>query len=624
MIRLKNWMRFRGEFELKLTSGAYIITAKDLQDTERSNYLGKSSLPAAIRWCLDGVQPRREKRTLDQLISDGEDSMEVILEFSNGAFISRKKKRGHSADLEVRLGTRTGRGEKSQELVNEILGISADDRLTTCWAEQGEIKSIIRLTSTKLTEQVEEWLGLENLVKAGEHAEEQFRNLYEQLEYQQRVVTQLVADGCSDGEFEELAQTVEEEAHRILGLEKKAQNLLCEWEIYNKRKHVTELIRMRNEKQLEAEELAKDLKEVKEDLKLRDDLEKARERKVLLENEWKDRKSIAQGQFGGDCPVSEFECPIKEEINKDREANQSRANSTYDDLQVQRKLVSELELKREVEKKLLWEQKLLRGRYERIKAEEKSIVDALVTLNEVALSEGDLPPETVTIDRTALNEATKELEQKRIAREKLPAAQSKLENLKHQLKEHEAAATILGPEGVRKKVVERTVEAIWREASTRLLSAGIGLSLIPMWGRETGTIESNCRRCGKAFPSSTKIKICERCGNARGMKVRHEFSTQLSDYSGAAEDLAGFGLRVAVYNWLKATKGFDWTIGLFDEPASALDPYHRRALGTHILKLLGQSFDQVFLISHTREVFTGIPNQILVMGDGKWSKIQVV
>ncbi len=617
-IRLRNWMRFRGEFELPLTQGVYAITAQDSEDPERSNYLGKSSIPAAIRWCLEGKQPRDEYRTLDQLISNGQDEMQVDVEFSDGTWISRYKKRGKSADLLVN----DSRGEKAQLLIDPLFGISIEDRLTTCWAEQRELSSLVRLKSTPLTEMVESWLGTEKLVEAESHALELLRKAQTDCEAAQRHVIQLTADGCSDEEWSELCQEHGRVSNEIQELEQKAKKVSVEAAHWVERKKYTDLLGQREELRQEIERDRKSISHPQEDPKLvLLHIEASEDRGEKLAKS-RSLRLVHESGFDGQCPVSTLKCPAKAQINADRETLRKKSVEAKAEFLRADKDFTELDTKLQAIKSQKEAARYLEKRIEEKTAQLEAMDKKLDTFEEDgidALEEDETYPTAIEIDRTELNELRATMEQKHRARKALPEARKLLEQTKQALKEHLAACSVLGPEGARRKVVENTVESIWSDATNRLQSSGIDLTLTPSWSRETGMVANQCE-CGWVFGSS---KTCNQCGKARGKKTRHEFTTLLSNRSGAAEDLAGFALRVAAFQWLKVQRDVNWSICLLDEPTAQMDRFHRRALGTHIIKLLGNTFEQGFVISHTGGILESVHQKIQITGDGQWSRVEV-
>ena len=66
----------------------------------------------------------------------------------------------------------------------------------------------------------------------------------------------------------------------------------------------------------------------------------------------------------------------------------------------------------------------------------------------------------------------------------------------------------------------------------------------------------------------------------------HRLDIELSDRSGAAEDLAGAAFQLSASAWLRSERNSAWSVALLDEPFSQLDAGNRRAFATHLAAML--------------------------------------
>lgn len=639
-LRLRNFMRFRGEHELTLGPGVWAIIARDEGDLERSNYLGKTALVNAIRWCLEGRVVREEHRVLDEMISYGEGEVAVEIELSDGTFVSRSKKRGKSAELYVSwtgdIGLGEASGEKAQPLIDDRLGISRDDRSTTCFADQGELSSLVRMKSTPLTETVEGWLGTAALVRAGEICEDRLSRVAVSAQRAEEEVRSLETAAGTPEARATLEQRIGELERDLAAEETALREAKRELALYDQRKRCRE----------HADEIERVTREIEEDRKsisdhvipetLKADLNA--KTAILLKLKWEQGElgKLTAGRFDGKCPVSPgFVCPARTEID-DRKVENVRL------WELKTKDVRESEVEVGVAREALGEEEREARRQERIRvrieemekqvASRRSKVEDFATRGVLPLEDGpdgELPgepeiPETTYTLKRDLEDARRSREDREKAASELPTARLALSRLSESLRAHRAALAVLGPEGARRRAVERSVSAIWSDASRRLRDAGVSLEVSADWGRETGSPAKNCPECGTAFGSSARIKSCPRCGATRGLAVKHEFRTRLSHRSGAADDMGGFALRLAAFSWKKAREGFDLSFGFFDEPAASMDRAHRRAMGTHLLRLVaGSELDQVLVISHDSGFLDACPRRIMVTGRGQWSSVEV-
>jgi hypothetical protein len=100
------------------------------------------------------------------------------------------------------------------------------------------------------------------------------------------------------------------------------------------------------------------------------------------------------------------------------------------------------------------------------------------------------------------------------------------------------------------------------------------------WSREGDDLATVCEACGTAFPKSRKVKECARYGGARGPNLIEKLELDLSDRSGAAEDLVGGAMQFAAAAWLRRERGVAWSTAFLDEPFGSLDEAHRRGLAS--------------------------------------------
>ena len=92
---------------------------------------------------------------------------------------------------------------------------------------------------------------------------------------------------------------------------------------------------------------------------------------------------------------------------------------------------------------------------------------------------------------------------------------------------------------------------------------------------------------------------------------------QLSDRSGAAEDLAGLWLQRAAFEWLRARRSSPWRSMVLDEPFGALDAAHRRVVVAEVARMARESGEQLLVVSHQPGVLESLPGRIVVRGDGR-------
>lgn len=649
-VRITNFGPFQGEHELELGPGCYGVTARHVDNPQRSNGLGKSFFAASIRWALDGKKVEG-KDSLDELISEGSDHMAVELEFSCSAYLSRSKKRGKSTFLELVIvdreaGDKTLLGDDAQEyLERHVLGISAEDRESTCWALQKELDTLLRLPSGLLTKMMEGWLGddLVKLVDAGERVGEL---LGAKVKEHQRAVEDLARLEAGKKDVEALIAGVEEQQVLLDVAEQEYELAVEEEKKYERRKGVTNRVD-------EYARVGAELTSAEKATIAVPDVEKSEKEADEKRREYVEAKAVAEkadaehrrlgvlsrGEFDGACPVSKgFECPAKADINARSELHRQRyqdaAKAASRTNTVASALSGELQeatARHSFAKGKVAERERLNGRIAALQERVAELEDYLMNAQKAGLEplkHGENPPTRPNRPSQAfLVAAKRELEEARKVEAALPVARRRVEETAAVVRAHRLAAELLGPAGARRVLLKGAVDGVELEANTRLAEAGVPLSVRAAWGRETKDLAEQCPACGAAFPKSARVKQCERCGSPRGLKLTNEFRWRPSWSSGSGLDLAGLGLRVAGFRFLKETRGVPWSVAVLDEPTAQMDESMRRAVAAGIRKLLVGTFEQALITAHDQSTVESCDKRIVITGYGAEpvrSKIEVV
>jgi DNA repair exonuclease SbcCD ATPase subunit len=174
------------------------------------------------------------------------------------------------------------------------------------------------------------------------------------------------------------------------------------------------------------------------------------------------------------------------------------------------------------------------------------------------------------------------------------------------------------------QAVKETVLANIEQLANKMLeSADIPLRVEFSWSQETKGLAKVCD-CGVAFPDSKRVKSCPACKVPRGNATTHKLQIELSNTSGAAEDLGGLSLGIGAALWLRARRGIRWSCAFIDEPFGALDFHNKDALGTHVLGMLSQSFSSAFVVAHDRSILSSMPSRVEIVSGPNGSRIRRV
>lgn len=686
LLQLTNWLRYEGTHVLELEPTIYGVTARQVDDPERSNWIGKSSLLEAIAFVLTGWH---RWPTEDAWITRGQKAGGVNARLSDGTQIERQRKKS----TQLTVTTPDGRilnNEHAQKEIDQRVGLGQDDFFATCFFKQKDLARLIKAKPAERLEIVRGWLALEPVVYAesfvrtrmearlgaSNRAAELFGGYVKRLELMRQEIPGAYVAGESvdfaawNGaqEREELAANEHARAVEAQAAKQKAANDGIErWEhdatgaarrvkvgrlIEEARakleaaqdQHRIELeehARLGREHELEAEQAKAH--------KLRQPQLQAAEREAMVvfrarQTEAAQKKQLAEGAFDGRCPVAGIECPATAAINAPRKRNQELfelANAAVREA----RLAHDQANKAQVEVELI-----LAGR----KRAEEQIAKQWGVAEDwrAAIARGDAAIAALSAEHLALEPAAKRIERDgqpvrrpvvdtrpaweavrvatnatQLARrmrtdfaeweKERDAAGERMAELERELVGLRRALGILGKGGAQKAIAVGELRSIELAANGMLAGAGVDLSIMIRWGTPSTTLLTpSCDECGHIFQTS-KQKACPRCEAPRGPKIDDKLEVELSDRSGAAEDLAGIALQLAASAWLRARRGAAWAMVAIDEPFGALDVANARALAVHLAGMLTSgAFRQGFVIAHTPAAMDALPSRLQVTGTG--------
>jgi len=632
-IRVRNWKRFRGTFELELGPGTYAIVAEDEEDSDRSNWLGKSAIVEAVRFAMTG-KASSDDGTLDGLISHGEAEMAVDLEFSDSTFVSKSKERGKSvqtfAAVQELAGELEAHQAAAQEAIHEWLCLSAEDFDSTVYIGQKEARRFVDTDPADRTRLINGWLALSPLEVAAARAD--------------RRVAALVEEDRKLNEVEDRARG-EAERHDAEGMVQVVRGLELEVE---EEREALEAARARWRKAHESvEDRAKALMDKQQaDAHARTLLELEAAKKAALglkvvptkrseellagqraaiedcRRRVVKKRRLAAGDFDGQCPLMHAPCPASDEVLEKTKGNRRMLESAESSLAVAEQETAKTERalaqlrrdNREAETKI--------ERERRLKAEAERLRPAAERHRRCREEIPEEPPAEPS-DR-ALVLAEQALERALELCRELDAARERRAELARELGAWRAACAILGRQGAQRRISRSVLAQIEQGANGLLSRAGIPLQVRAEWGRPTQQMEDQCSRCGAPFPKSRKARQCEACGSDRGRKLDGKLHVATSSRSGATEDLGGVGFQLAAAAWLRRRRGSPLSTVFLDEPFGALDPHNRRGLAQALARVADIGFEQSFVIAHDRGILDALPRRIQVIGRGKWSEVRVV
>jgi len=650
-LQMSNWLCYRGEHSLELEPTVYAVCAERLDDPESSNWGGKTGLVESIRFALFGSH-RKDRE--DDWITHGEKQGGVRLTLSDTTTIERSRKRGKTTQLVVTLpdGGELTKAE-AQTAIETLIGLSEADALATCDFAQDALPFIVRTTPAKRMEIVGAWLELEPLERCEARMRDQMsecgQHLRQLLQNERGIGTQIVAianryelEGVIPQGPEAIAEQLQEmaeaaeETRRELSQEVRENDVkrdkLVKWnQAVGQAERYDLLV-------LEGKATAKRLAETWDsetdpDIQMKaDHAYREKIKKVGAARDERDKKQqLARGRFDGKCPVGDCPCPIADDLNAPREKNQKLLQKAVEDYaQLQNEALGLKETNDEIDERSRDAQHL-RQKLETMRLTASNLQPSKKLIVKIGNPPtGEEHPE----GRQAHEEAA--LKARELARDV-----ELIENLTKQLHEcrrdqaetreeleiMRRAVWLFGRDGAQRVAAELSLGQIESGAVELLRECAIDLSLRVQWGRtHSSKLADQCEGCGVGLPTSKRVKSCPDCGAERGSKVIPRLDIELSDRSGAADDLGGAAFQLSAGAWLRTERDTRWGVACIDEPFGKLDPPNRRQFATHLTAMLTghYGFQQAFIISHTQDTVDMLPAKILISADEDGSSPEVV
>ncbi len=625
-IRLKNFARFRGEHEIApLQPIAYAIVARDSSDETRSNYLGKSTLPVALRYALYGELPKQYE-TLDAVITNGEEEMSVEVELSDGTFISRDRKRGKWAKLSCTTpdGVEFNQ-EAAQEVIVRYVGLDLDNYDVCADVAQKKADRFSTMTSGQITDVVNGWVGLDRLIDAEDSAAKGLAQLTRELGLVEAEVQRFEWATPEEGERRKTAQrtaALEVESSSKLALETEQQAIEhARWVDHQQRAD-------RAHRLLESvTPLIKQLGELPTILPMT-----VSEEQQILTNRWSkleavtrevtNLRQVATGQFDGRCPVLPgFECPARSTINSSRQESLTLLNVTQNARTEAAHAHSEQQaVVSKLNGQVALQSRLMRD-IDRLEAERAALKGSIEYIDEHGS-----PPEQAPVHHR-VDTSPVELAKRAVKdwQEAVAARGDRMAEVERRRARVAALrVAVLALEQAQRRLSEGVVQRVERGANRRLERAGIDLRVEFHWGRETNRLATRCGKCGAEFPASQKVKTCQVCNAVRGPKIEPKLHLRFSARSGAVEDVTGVAITLSASRYIRERRGADWGVVVLDEVFTSLDSALRRGLTGHLNELMTDGFEQAFIVAHSKDVLDSLPGRIEIVGSGDWSTVRVV
>ena len=638
-VRVRNWKRYRGEHTVELTGGIYALVARDAENPDRSNWLGKSSFIEAVWYGLEGEVPSDD--TVDSVVSHGEDAMDVDLAFDDGTFVcrsrdvKRSKSTFHLTVPDGKGGELELVGDAAQAELDQRIGMGKKDLRATCFIRQKQMAKLLTDDPADVTAVINGWLSLAPVEKAAAAQSKivgEVEAVLERAAARHNAALAALSGMPPEAELraEEKRLLAIEEENRVAFAERAKQaearearaGEIAAWEAATER----QLRRGQAERDVVTAEQAQRayLQTAPDDQRLvalQGQLEECVRAEAEARAAEQRARPMAAGAFDGTCPVAGIDCPAVVVINGMRREGRARletargaAATAQERVQAARAAVTPC-------------QAAARRRGELAAAVDarKAVLARTPWQPDPGLRPEEIPAGPSLFDTEPVTNRLAEVKARLMRRAELEkeAAVGEREEV---VARDEAAVQRAGLKvlrGALRVIAQRACLVLEHGANARLASAGVDLRVGLDWGWPTQVLEVTCSSCGLAFPKSARVKKCERCQEPRGLKSDEKFHVRLSNKSGAAEDLAGVAIQLAAASWLRTARGGQWSVLVLDEPTSAMDRHNRAGFVANLRAVLGVEWGQAFVVSHDEQVLAALPQRIEIVAEGKWSKVSV-
>lgn len=595
-LSLVNWMCYRGSHSLDLPDGVIAVVGRHRRDARRSNWAGKTALLEAVRYGLYG---EHRFARLDDAITHGEESFEVRLVLSGGWSVSRRKRRAEPS-AQLLVVTPDGREISASKVaaaeLQGAVGMSPADFAATCWIGQKQASAFVVAAPAERFAKLKGWVDLGLLQSAEELAADELKKAEQAVVRlrAQRDAIEVRDVSLLDGEAvraEERAVRLKAERDQLAARMSRYGDLVSAWGAWKER---VELEREFSE--LRARAMREGLMEPVGLEPLEAEWREAVASRSRVESEVVDLKRRAVSGFDGKCPVDPtYRCPAGDELDARVRGSTSLLGEKSSLLKrlvgVESAARDAVSCARERER----ERAVLLRRRDQIKDRLVALAGAVEPTEPVPDLEGEFRDLSRRVEEAAAEaaRARAELDRELEVRWRLEEVSAKLAAEEARLERLREGREVLGRRGAQRRLAAAALDAIEQGANSLLRDAGIDLSVSLGWGDRQGKED--------------------------------RLMLELSDRSGAAEDLAGVALQLSAAAYVRSERGVPWATAFIDEPFGALDEANRRAFSQHLVSMLSgrYGFRQAFVVAHSDDVLDAMPRRLVVTATGRGAELRV-
>ena len=653
-LELDNWMHYKGHHRQDLGLGVHAVVAERVNNPDSSNWGGKTSFLLAIRFALFGDHTARVE---DDWIYEGEKFGMVSIGLDSGQRIERSRKLGKSTTLLLTEGGVDKRGDEAQKRIDEIVGLKLEDFDVSCFIGQKQMSKFVTMLPSERMRIVGEWFDLDKILQCEDAVSKRLIALVEkdvQFAQRQAVVGELVKAASSKVGPDPWSSNMEEaigpadlfdpdtylaelEAEAVEGKKaaKEAQaqvEALAGWQRAAKdAQRYKEIC----EKGIELKTVVQANDPVKLDL----EVQRLSGASATAEARLRDAKQkqaealkLAAGEFDGLCPVMRQACPVKAKVVELTTSNRAMVKAAKDEVGRIGLESNDLLSKCGATKSERDRAAKLAAQLEGLRGQASELLPSVAIISE----KGEPPDGSEERQKADVawgkanaavvrhEEAKRAIADIRKHEDELTKLGESRANLSREIATHREALVVFGRNGAQRRIAEGALSEIEQGANELLEKCEIDLSFKVRWSRESagkGELALTCGECGEPFPRGRAAKECSRCGAKRQAKTVDKLELEMSDRSGAADDLVGITFYLSGAAWLREERGSSWGAAFIDEPFGSLDANNRRALAGKLVTMLEgrYGFEQAFVVSHSPDVNDALPGRIEIVADDERS-----
>lgn len=628
-IGLVDFMPFKGHQCISnIPNGLIGVLGEYSGQSGRSNRSGKSALLDAVLYALHGTSRQigdRKSRSLMEMIHKGSDSMSTSLVLSADGrlhYINRVYKLlGKSGVSSAKIDGNNLGIDASKEVVKSLFGMDRDDFLRTCFVRQGDLENILSRTGSQLRDDISKWKGLDLWPKLEEMAKMETASWHRSLEVArikfdatQEVIKRGRTDDNEIKSCQDRLREDQEHNARIAVAQKRLKELRLSYYVAES---IEGIVDRRDEIPVLEKTITKCQKELKKVEILKSD---ANVELRSAEKETREREKQVQKGFDGICPIDGVQCPRINDINSDCEEVQSRLIKVKEIEKSKTSYFMKCE-KDYDDKKSDFDS--VENDFRQVVADKKRLDDYKGSSTDeidAVIIDIEKDNEIGVIDTT---ETEKILRDMQIQASKYDVAfdeekkhNTRMEECENEIRHSRYVKFMCSKYGIPSMMIAEALDEIAIRVNLILEDLGVDPRLMFEHERELRTRAKVCYKCGYIFSQLSKEKICTDCGELRGMDKSDELRPMVVEGdriqhfdldSGAGRGLIALATRVSMAIFLGSK------ILFLDEVTGMLDEYHLGTMIKFLHNLTEMGFNQIFVISHNKEIIESAPFQIRIL-----------